>query len=393
MSTTNVNRRQFLSTSAAAAGMALASREFALGQVSANDKIRIGLIGVGGRAQSHIKALTRLPGIEIPAICDIDSTNITRSASRIERALGKRPKLYDAGPEDYKNLLADKSIDAISSALPCDLHAQVYLDAIAAGKHVYGEKPMCLTVAEGNAIVAAQEKNPHLIIQIGFQWRASERKMAMVKMIADGEIGEVFDLRGQRCSRGVIGRPNEGARIWPGRRAQSGDWMLEQACHDWDLFCWCMGQTLPTQASAFGRRDLLKDMDPDRDVTDFYKAVIEWPGTAVLSWLHNWQVPYRDSNREFSANFRRVAGTQGGIDLDNGKVFPRTANGRIRQVEGNNDDLTDAAFAAFVDAIRNKKTPISGVYNGRDAVLVGLLVRTAVDLKRTVTMKEILVQG
>ena len=393
MSTANVNRRQFLSTSAAAAGMAMASRELALGQVSANDKIRIGLIGVGGRAQSHIRELTRLPGIEIPAICDIDATNITRSADRIERALEKRPKLYDAGPEDYKNLLADKNIDAISSALPCDLHAQVYLDAIAAGKHVYGEKPMCLTVAEGNAIVAAQEKNPHLVVQIGFQWRASKRNMEMVKMIADGEIGEVFDIRGQRSGRRVIGRPDEGARIWLGRRARSGDWMLEQACHDWDLFCWCMGQTLPIQASAIGRRDLLKDMDPDRDVTDFYKAVVEWPGPAVLSWLHNWQAPYRDSNREFTGGFRRIAGTKGGIDLGSGKVFPRTANGRVRQVEGERGDPTGASFAAFVDAVRNKKKPVSGVYNGRDAVLVGLLVRTAVDLKRTVTMKEILAQG
>ncbi len=60
---------------------------------------------------------------------------------------------------------------------------------------------------------------------------------------------------------------------------------------------------------------------------------------------------------------------------------------------GGSTDFTGASFAAFVDAVRNKKTPVSGVYNGRDAVLVGLLVRTAVDLKRTVTMKEILAQG
>ena len=135
-----------------------------------------------------------------------------------------------------------------------------------------------------------------------------------------------------------------------------------------------------------------KHIDPKRDVTDYYKAVIEYPGGIVLDWLHNWLSPYRDKGA-FSRNYRQVAGTKGAIDIDSGRIFPKTPNGRIGRVKPLGHDPSLESFTTFVDAVRNKKKPVSGVYNGRDAVLVGLLVRTAVDTKRTVTMEEILAQG
>jgi predicted dehydrogenase len=396
----HVSRRGFLSTSAVTAGAALASRGAALGQdeenkpveVAENDKISIGMIGVGGRGRGHVAQLLKIPWAKITAICDIDATNLNSAVDMVERAQEHRPKMYDAGPEDYKNLLADKDIDAISSALPCDIHAQVYLDTIAAGKHIYGEKPMALTVADCNAIVAAQEKNPELVVQIGFQWRADPKNQELVKRVQEGQIGELYDFRGARSSRDIIGKPQEGPRVWLGRRARSGDWMLEQACHDWDLFNWFAGQKLPLRASGFGRRDLVKHIDPERDVTDYYKAIIEYPGGIVFDWLHNWQSPYRDKG-VFSKGYRQVAGTKGAIDIDSGRIYPMTPNGSIDLVKPLGRDPSEESFAGFVDAVRNKKKPVSGVYNGRDAVLVGLLVRTAVDTKRTVTMEEILAQG
>ncbi len=407
MGPTDVSRRRFLSASAATAGTAVASQRIAHAAEEAKKakpapstqakpapkvkQVNVGLIGIGGRGGGHLSQLLKLPGVKITALCDIDATNLSRAVNRVEQAQGKRPKMYDAGPDDYKRLLDDKDVDAVSSALPCDLHAKVYLDTIAAGKHMYGEKPMCLTAADCHAIVAAQEKHPNVVVQIGFQWRADPKNQELVKRVRAGEIGELFDARGARNSTGVIGRPEEGARVWLGRRARSGDWMLEQACHDWDLFNWYMGAKA-VRAAGFGRRDLLKEMDPDRDVTDFYKAVVEYPGGVVLSWLHDWQCPHRDGGA-FSRGYRQVAGTKGGIDIDSGKIYPRTPKGKIGKVKLIGHDPTPESFAGFLDCVRNGTKPVSGVYNGRDAVLVGLMVRKAVDTKRTVTMEEILAEG
>ena len=133
-------RRTFLGTTA---GALAASPLMAAGARGPNETLGVGLIGVGNRGSVLLKNLLQIPGVEVRAICDIDPERLENAAKVVEEAGRRRPKLTTDG--SWKEILAADGLDAIVSAIPCDLHAACYLDVIAAGKDLYGEKPMCLT--------------------------------------------------------------------------------------------------------------------------------------------------------------------------------------------------------------------------------------------------------
>ncbi|MEI9973778.1 MAG: Gfo/Idh/MocA family oxidoreductase [Ignavibacteriota bacterium] len=138
-----VSRRTFLGSSAAAALAA----PFAARAAGANDKIAVGMIGLGIRGSL---LLERLYGgskdtAAVVAICDAYTGNLNKTCARIEALGGGSPKRY----ADYRELLQDKSIDAVIIATPEHLHSTMLIDALAAGKHAYSEKPLAHTIEEG----------------------------------------------------------------------------------------------------------------------------------------------------------------------------------------------------------------------------------------------------
>ena len=133
----NVNRRAFLASAAVAT--AAASRLSA----ADGDRLRVGFVGVGGRGTALLRNFLEAKLGDVVAVCDIKPEHAKRAATLITGAGQKEPTLID----DWKKLLEEKDVQAVVSALPCDLHAACYLDVIAAGKDLYGEKPMCLTPA------------------------------------------------------------------------------------------------------------------------------------------------------------------------------------------------------------------------------------------------------
>jgi len=354
----------------------------------ADQKIRIGLIGIGGRGGGLLDCVLAQKDVTIKAIADINEANRNKALEKIKKKLNETPDVY-TGSEDYKNKLLPRSdIDAVVLATPCYLHGPMYLECFRAGKHFYGEKPMCIQANEADALVEAQKRNPSLVAQIGFQRRAGVRYQKAIQMIHDGVIGDPIDGRGAwNNSWGPIGKPNEGDRIWLGRRAKSGDWMLEQACHTWDVLCWVAG-AVPIAASGIGRRDLFKDMDPQRDVTDFYFAHLEFPNGFIVDFEHSWICPNKDDGK-FTGVFERVAGKKSGIALEEGKIYPRDEKAEVIQIEGGAGDRTQPSVDAFFNCLRTGSKPPSGVINGRMATLTGLLVRKAVDERRWVKMSEI----
>ncbi len=351
--------------------------------------IRLGLIGTGGRGREILKPALKQKNIEVKAIADPNEPNRQKCLAQVREALGQTPEIYD-GPEGYKKLLAREDIDACILATPPNLHAEMYLACFAAGKHFYGEKPMCIEKAEADALVKAQEKNPKVVAQIGFQRRGSARYHEGIKLIHDGVIGRPTHGRGawNNCW-GPLGLPDQGTAVWFGRSRQSGDWMLEQACHTWDVLNWVAG-TLPVAASGMGVRGLFKDKDPDRDVTDYYLAHLEYPNEFYVTFEHSWICPQRDEGRFFGI-YERVSGPKGGICLDEGKVFWRDAgkNPETLKSPGGEPYMTENSMAEFFKSVRTGTAPVSGVVNGRMATLVGLLVRKAVYEHRRVLMSEI----
>jgi predicted dehydrogenase len=383
MQVDKLDRRRFLAAAgAAAAGLTIDPNSYAELNRS-TQTVPCGFVGVGGRGTALLEATLEVEHVNVVSICDIDPANRAKAIEAAEKSKGERPDPAD----DWKKLLARKDITAIIAALPCDLHYPMYRDALAAGKHVYGEKPMCLTVEHADALVK-QSQEAGVVFQIGFQRRFSEPLKSAIKLFQDGIIGQPFDGRGVRYgSGGPHRKPGE----WFSFRDRSGDWMLEQAVHNFDVFNWALGK-LPVSAYGTGRQDLFKDWDPKRDVSDYYTAILNYENGLSLSWTHTWASPPHPT---FTQSHEQLVGPKGAIDLSKGLVSFRKESSPdgnpTRQLDGGDRrDSTLFALQSFFDCVRTGQVPAVGAKEGRDATLVGLLVRKAVYEKRVVTMAEVL---
>ena len=191
-----VSRRDFIRRSAvgaAAAGAAASvltaanhSRAYA-----ANQRLRVGFVGVGGRCQAHIDSVLKLQAagenIEAAAVCDVFNKNRDNSASKIKAKGGNDPIVTG----DYRELINNKDIDVIVVATPDHWHARQTIDALKAGKHVYCEKPMTHTIQESQDVVAAW-KSSGGIMQVGVQSTSDGRWKAANEFIRSGGIGKVM---------------------------------------------------------------------------------------------------------------------------------------------------------------------------------------------------------
>lgn len=374
----SITRRDFIRIGVAT-GTALGLHGIACGQGGGGTGIRCGLIGAGGRGSELLEESLKIEGVSFRAICDINQENLERAQHLVEKTAGQKPEGYNAGPTDYKRLLAREDIDAVVIATPCDLHAPMYLDAISAGKHLYGEKPMCLTVAEADKIVEAERGAKGLVVCIGFQRRANPRYQEAIKLIHRGEIGDLIEGRGAWDNE--IGP----LRGWFSVRAHSGDWVVEQACHSWDIFNWVAGAT-PLRAFSLGRKDLFTADESHRDVADFYTAIIEYPKGFTVTFSHSW---FHPRDEAFTGFHEKIVGLKGGCVPGEGRFVYRDRS-RQAKVVGREVNETAENLKAFYQCLREGRTPPSGVRNGRDALLVGLMIRRAYDEEKVVTWDEML---
>ena len=172
-------RRTFLGAAAVA--------PLAAFEQSPNERIRLGLIGCGGRSQAHLAALKRCgQGTTIAAICDVWRVNREREAAQIERDFGSTPKQTSR----YQELLAMKDVDAVFIATPDMTHPRILADAVAAGKDVYCEKPFAVNFADGKMAWQAVKKSKQ-VVQVGTQRRSEPQMIGAAKAIQSGVIGKV----------------------------------------------------------------------------------------------------------------------------------------------------------------------------------------------------------
>jgi predicted dehydrogenase len=368
-----LNRREFLAaTGTLAASQLMAPR---LGAQGADRTVNVGLIGVGSRGTVHLKTLLRIPGVIVRAVCDLKPNHIERAQEIVLDAGQEKPY----GTTEWKKLLELKEIDAVSSALPVDLHAACYLDVIAAQKDLYGEKPMCLTLAECDKVVAAA-KNSKQIVQIGFQRRADPRFIETMTQVHAGEIGDLIE--------GRVSWSNSWGPLtdWFGKRERSGDWMVEQAVHNWDIMNWA-NRCQPKLAMGLGMDNFFKDKQPDRNVHDYYAGVLEYANGVVVNIIHSWVPP-----KKFDAEYTQLIGTKGGIDFNTGTFSYRPElqkPDRVGHSVTGQIDNTKLAFEAFIKSVRTRSPAIAPPQLGREAVLTCLLMRAAVYKKGVATLDEV----
>lgn len=195
MDNSNFSRRTFVKSAAAVTAAAMATPAALSARAepgrSPNSRLRIGFIGVGGRAQQHLDSAIKLQNetgkVEIAAICDVFNRYRQQSAEKVHRATKHEPKQTG----DYRDIIGDASIDAVCIATPDHWHAKQTLDAFKAGKHVYCEKPMTHSVAEALDVYKTW-KESGLVMQVGVQstslpvWQDARRR------ICDGQLGKVL---------------------------------------------------------------------------------------------------------------------------------------------------------------------------------------------------------
>ncbi|TKJ39307.1 MAG: dehydrogenase [Planctomycetes bacterium B3_Pla] len=190
-----LSRRDFMKGSVAVgAGLALAGPASRV--LGANDDIRIAVVGVGGQGGGHMKYFHGCKGARLVAICDADCDNLEKKAASFEKDQGVKLKTYT----DPRELLEDKSIDAITSATPNHWHSLITIWACQADKDVYIEKPVSHEIWEGRKMIEAARKY-NRIVQTGTQKRSSEAHPAAFEWLRDGNLGAVKWVR-SLCYKG-----------------------------------------------------------------------------------------------------------------------------------------------------------------------------------------------
>jgi predicted dehydrogenase len=175
-------RRNILQLSAAAALPAATARS----AVAANDRIRFGMIGVGARAHQIIEAMKMVPGIEFAAVVDAYKGRVDRALERV----GGKAKVC----ADYREILADRSIDAVVIATPDHWHKTMVVEAVKAGKDVYCEKPLTYRTADGPEIIRAARETGRMV-QVGSQGVSSAIQNKAREIVRAGRLGKVTMIR------------------------------------------------------------------------------------------------------------------------------------------------------------------------------------------------------
>jgi predicted dehydrogenase len=175
-----MNRRIFI---VAGSGMLAA-------QTAPSDQIVLGVIGSGGRGTFVMTVFQKDATVRVGAICDVYEPNLENAVATASKVPGTHPKIY----RNYQELLADKSVQAVLIATPEHWHAQMVLDALAAGKDVYVEKPLCQTPEQGVQLVEAEKKSKN-IVQVGMQRRSYDLYLEGRDLVKAGRLGNVRMIR------------------------------------------------------------------------------------------------------------------------------------------------------------------------------------------------------
>ena len=154
-----------------------------------SERVRIGMIGVGNQGGPGNNLKYFVPAADVVALCDVEQTHLAKSAAFCEKA-GHKPDLVS----EYRRLLDRKDIDAVVVTVPDQWHALMTVQSCRAGKDVYCEKPLTLTIGEGPVMVAAARQHKR-VVQTGSMQRSGQEFRAAVKLVRDGAVGKVREVK------------------------------------------------------------------------------------------------------------------------------------------------------------------------------------------------------
>jgi myo-inositol 2-dehydrogenase/D-chiro-inositol 1-dehydrogenase len=333
---------------------------------SAADPIRTGMIGTGNRGTYVLGVILQQPDVKVTALCDLKPDRLDRAAS-----LAARDNPATVG--DYRQLLARKDVDAVFIDTPCDLHVEMAMAALQAGKHVYCEKPAGITPESIGRLIKAVRASDRLFC-IGQQMRSYEGLKRVVERLHEGIAGDILMVKAQRHAATDLAHDGLSAD-WFFDARRSGDVINEMVVHNLDVCNWIIGSH-PESAAGFGGTLLWKNDPPGRTNMDGYTLSYDYPKNVKLSFT---QVFFHPSGLPGPGQYYYVYGTKGAVDVLGGKFYPRESGGKPETIlEPARERGDELHVAAFFDAVRTGGKPPAGIDIGATAALTAILGREAI---------------
>ncbi len=403
---TNMNRRDFIKTSGIAAVATGASLWKPLNSwAGANDRIRVGVVGIRQRGKNHIQGFSHLKNVEVAALCDIDENLFPDVLKMMGESGLKKPKLYS----DIRKLLEDKNIDVVSFATPNHWHALGTIWACQAGKDVYVEKPGSHNIFEGQKMVEAAKKY-NRIVQHGTQMRSNVGIQAAIKVLQTGQLGEIYMAKGLCYKwRNTIGHtPDEPVpegvhyNLWIGpapkrpfsRNRFHYNWHWQwpygngdignQGVHQMDAARWGLGVGLPKKVQSMGGHYMFND---DQETPNTMVSTFEYPdeNKMLVFEVRHWITNHEGGIGEGPSNTIGVLfyGSEGYMVIDSYSSF-KTFMGKKRE-PGPSGRAGGNHYKNFINAVRHRsaKELNAPIEEGHITSAMCHLANTAYRLGRT----------
>lgn len=393
------NRREFIKKSVMAAGGIAAVRTpiYQINisdQKSANDRINIAVIGINGKGKEHYTRYSQIPNVRVTTLCDIDERLFPNAVAEVEKISGFKSKTE----VDFRRVLEDKDVDAISIATPDHWHGLMTIWACQAGKDVYVEKPVSFTIDEGRKMVIATRKY-NRIVAAGQNMRCEAGNRAAMKFLHEGKLGNVYMAKANHYrGRNSIGFKNdskapEGVNwdlflgpaperpfnenrfhyhwhyFWDYATGEIGNWV-----HLMDLARWGLNKhEHPVKVHSTGGMFV---WDSDQETPNTQHAIFEYADGKILQYeIRNMYTIREPSNLFFSSTgwmssdngwSTYLGGTEGMSDPDYQPGFPRRVEkpGPVitkgdlsefikKEDEGKNDHQVH--FENFINCMRSRR--------------------------------------
>jgi predicted dehydrogenase len=369
--TIDISRRNFLKASLAAGASTLVA---GTGMVfaSGSDKIRVGLIGCGGRGTGAgiIHCAQGAPGIELVAIGDIFQDHVSSAPEEIKTNLQKRnlpvDQIYKVTPEttyvglDAYQKVIDSGVDMVILTTPPNFRPEHLRAAVDAGKHVFMEKPVAVDPVGVRSVLESSElaKKKGLTLVAGTQRRRQQSLREVIKRIHGGTIGEIVSGQCVRCGGAMrTWREDEKEqrpewsdveyqiRRWLFWTWLSGDFIVEMHVHNLDIMNWIM-QSHPVQCMGVGGRQAR--LEPEYgNVYDHFSAEYIYPNDVRIEYIGT------QIDKFTSRNDQRVVGTKGSAYMDAGNATIKGKNPYT--FEGSQIDPAVLEYTEMIDSIRKGK--------------------------------------
>jgi predicted dehydrogenase len=418
------NRREFLKESigagAAVASSSLLSSKPARGQNAAstdrvsgaNDRILVGLIGSGGQGRGNLRQMLKIKNVECVALCDVDDEHSARALKMVQTEASQNPTMIE---RDFRRLLDRKDINAVIIGTPDHWHALNTILACQAGKDVFVEKPLSISIGEGRAMVDAARKY-NRVVQMGTQQRSATHYKDAVEFVQSGKLGKIRLVRAWAYQdwMGNIPKvpdsdppPSVDYDLWLGPATKrpfnknrfhfnfrwywdySGGLMTDWGAHMIDIANWAMAVKAPASAMSSGGK--FGFPDDAEETPDTQQVLWTFPDFSMI-WEHATAIGRGPEARDHGVAFH---GNNGVLVVDRGgwEVYPETeqvsgkrsyrAAGKPRQGAGG-QDYHFLHVKNFVDCMQTRQRPNSDVEIGHNSMIACHLGNIAFRLGRLV---------